>query len=237
MSKWILDDLLKECDSLRSDWESQRIWRWFNRRTPGTQRGRRIDLLVGPFSSDETNLEDRSPTSDFRIAIEHKSVITAHRNRDARFDDLNDDHAEIHSVRPNAVLVATILVGVCDDVLNVPDKIKDRYKGRLADFESGVLPRLSTGDQSLWAGFAYAISHNAPNDPLRTVEKFRNLPRRPVGNPRLPGYDYIALIPVRVDNVNPPQIARENDLGIDVDAIYREMLDTICAGYRTRWHT
>jgi hypothetical protein len=36
--------------------------------------------------------------------------------------------------------------------------------------------------------------------------------------------------------VNPPSLARENTLGIDIDAEYQRMLERVCSAYRTRWH-
>jgi hypothetical protein len=49
-------------------------------------------------------------------------------------------------------------------------------------------------------------------------------------------YDYVLLVPVFIDNVCPPRVARDNALGIDVDAEYRSMLDRICKAYTARWH-
>jgi len=39
-----------------------------------------------------------------------------------------------------------------------------------------------------------------------------------------------------IDNVNPPQVARNNALGIDIDTEYHTMLDRICKAYMARWH-
>jgi hypothetical protein len=39
-----------------------------------------------------------------------------------------------------------------------------------------------------------------------------------------------------VDNVNPPFVARQNNLGIDVDHEYQAMLAGICKAYLARWH-
>jgi len=49
-------------------------------------------------------------------------------------------------------------------------------------------------------------------------------------------YDYVLLVPVFIDNVHPPRVARDNALGIDVDGEYRMMLDRICKAYTARWH-
>ena len=80
------------------------------------------------------------------------------------------------------------------------------------------------------------MSRNRPRDPQRTVEKFRKLPTRPPGRTDLVAYDYVLLVPVFIDNVHPPRVARDNALGIDVDGEYRMMLDRICKAYTARWH-
>ena len=75
------------------------------------------------------------------------------------------------------------------------------------------------------------MSRNRLRDPERTVEKFRKLPTRPPGRTDLVAYDYVLLVPVFIDNMRPPHVARDNTLGIDVDAEYRMMLDRICKAY------
>ena len=50
------------------------------------------------------------------------------------------------------------------------------------------------------------------------------------------GYDFVLLVPVFIDNVNPPFVARENNLGIDIDFEYQTMLTRICQAYTARWH-
>ena len=99
-----------------------------------------------------------------------------------------------------------------------------------------MLPRLSSGDTTLWDEFPKAQSRNRPSDPERTIQKFRELPTRPPGRTDLVAYDYVLLVPVMIDNVQPPRVARDNALGIDVDAEYRAMLDRICRAYTARWH-
>ena len=110
-----------------------------------------------------------------------------------------------------------------------PFLVADKFKKR-------VLPRLSTGDAALWKEFPHAVSRNRPGDPERTVSKFRELPTRPPGRTDLVAYDYVLLVPVLIDNVHPPLVARDNLLGIDVDREYRTMLDRICKAYTARWH-
>jgi hypothetical protein len=123
--------------------------------------------------------------------------------------------------------------------LNVPDRVKPLYRKRLAEFNNKILPRLSSGDQTLWEQFAWAVSINRPGDSTRTVAKFRQLPTRPPGHTHVVGYDYLFLVPAFIDNVNPPYIPEPGDplsLGIDVLHEYNAMLEAICKAYTARWH-
>jgi hypothetical protein len=226
----IFNDLLKQCGNLRKDHESHRIKYWLNVRTPGA-RQRRIDLLVGEPSAD-----GKSPDlAKSRIFVENKSVVTAHRNKDARYDDLNESLQILHKERPEAILIATVMIGTAQRVLNIPDRIKPLYKERMNEFEKQVVPRLSTGDLRLWDEFRTAISVNRAADPKSTILKFRELPIRKPEEIHKIGYDFLLLVPVYIDNVNPPHIPMPNSLGIDVNKEYRTMLDLVCEAYRTRW--
>jgi len=207
------------------------VRRWLNVRAPGA-RERKIDLFVGEPQHPGTKPDIKL----LRVCAENKSVITAHRNRDARFDDLNETMKVVHGVRKEAVIVATIMIGTATDVLNIPDGVKKQYRTKLAKFQSKIVPRLSTGDQSLWGEFEWAVSANKTSDPAKTVAKFRQLPIRSPAHTHVEGYDFVLLVPVRIDNVNPPIVDRENDLGIDVDRDYEKMISTICKAYRARWH-
>jgi hypothetical protein len=171
-----------------------------------------------------------------RIALENKSVITAHRNRTNRFDDLSKVLAAIHASRPEALLIATVLIGLCQQVLNIPDQVRKFYRGREGEFEHAVRPRLSSGDATLWDEFPFAISRNRPRDAEKTLALMRTLPTRHAGHTHVEGYDAIVLVPVEIDNVNPPAVPQPNPLGIDVEAEYRRTLDKICAAYTARWH-
>jgi len=231
VSKGILKDLLRLCNVIQVDFEGNRIKYWLNVPALGA-RHRKIDLLIG-----ESQQKISAPDLDrLRICVENKSVVTAHRNRDARFDDLNEALQVLHKVKPEAVLVATVIIGTAERVLNVPDKIKPILKDRVKEFENKVVPRLSSGDQSLWKEFSWAVSINRPTDPKKTLEKFRTLPQRQPGHTHIVGYDFVLFIPVYIDNVNPPRVARSNSLGIDVDRQYQAMLEQICKAYQARWH-
>lgn len=223
-------DLLDLCAPLRADVEQGSVKMWQNVSSPGDRR-RKVDLFVG--------MPDPQGNPDIhqvRIAVENKSVITAHRNATNRFDDLRKVLSAIHAVRPEALLVATVLVGVSRHVLNIPDQVHKFFRDRQDDFERLVLPRLSSGDASLWEEFNWAISRNRENDPAKTVALLRTLPTRPPGHTHIEGYDSVLLVPVHIDNVNAPSLARVNELGIDIDADYKQMLEKLCAGYTARWH-
>ena len=172
--------------------------------------------------------------SGYVLCIENKSVVTAHRNRTNRYDDLSDVVGVLHQKKPDAILIATVLIGLAENVLNVPDRVKPFVSPE--DFRERVLPRLSTGDEKLWDEFPQAVSRNRPLDPLRTAEKFHKLPTRSPGRTDLVAYDYVLLVPMFIDNVRPPRVARDNSLGIDIDSEYQAMLDRICKAYTARWH-
>jgi len=229
VSRGILRDLRKTCKYIRQDFSAGVIREWLDFPSPGG-RSRKLDLVVAEPNEHAT----RPDLARLRLCVENKSVVTAHRNRTNRYDDLSDVLGVLHQKKPDAILVATVLVGVAENVLNVPDRLRpfmppEHFTGR-------VLPRLSTGDETLWAEFPHAVSRNRPQDASRTVEKFRELPTRPPGRTDIVAYDYVLLVPVLIDNVHPPRVARDNDLGIDVDAEYRTMLTSICRAYAARWH-
>ncbi|HUY18026.1 MAG TPA: hypothetical protein VMV15_02260 [Candidatus Binataceae bacterium] len=232
VSRGILNDLRSRCLPFAQDYETGKITSWENVRTPGA-RNRKIDLLVGePLPDGQPDLEK------LRLCIENKSVITAHRNLYARFDDLNEALQVLHRAKSEAVLVATVIVGVADRFLNVPDRVKPLYQGKPGAFAK-LVRRLSSGDQSLWEKFPSAISANRPDDSNKTVARFRQLPTRSPGHTHVVGYDYVLLVPAFVDNVNVPYIPQVNDrrsLGIDVEREYQAMLDVICKAYSARWH-
>jgi hypothetical protein len=214
VSRGIFRDLMQKCPELKNDIENQIVKNWINVESP-TQRGRKMDLLIGePDASGDPDLQK------VRICIENKSVITAHRNRDARFDDLYEVLQDLHGIKSEIIMGATIMVGMAERVMNIPDGV----------------PRLSSSDQKLWTDFPEDISENRANDPVLTMKKFQALPTRKIGLTHVKGYDYILYVPVFIDNVNPPFLARENTLGVDIDAEYQRMLERICAAYRTRWH-
>jgi hypothetical protein len=229
VSRGILRDLRGMCEPFERDFISGRIHEWLDFPSPGG-RSRKLDLVVTEPAG-ETQAPD---LKRLRLCIENKSVITAHRNRTNRYDDLSDLLGVLHHEKPDAILVATVLIGLAEKVLNVPDRVRPFLSPE--DFAGRILPRLSTGDGELWRDFPHAVSRNRSGDAERTVHKFQELPTRSPGRTDLVAYDYVLLVPVFIDNVHPPRIVRDNGLGIDVDADYRVMLDRICKAYMARWH-
>ena len=227
ISEGIWRDLLATCPALRADADAGVVKRWLNVGAPGG-RERKIDLFVG-----EPGDDGKPDVSKIRIGVENKSVVTAHRNRDARFDDLSEVLAAIYKQNQIAVLVATVLVGVASRVLNVADRVKAMNK---ADFEAKIKPRLSTGDTGLWTDFPYAVSNNRADEPAKTIRKFQMLPTRAMAHTNKEGYDCVVLVPVHVDNVDKPRVERSNNLGIDVDKAYQDMLKQVCKAYTARFH-
>jgi len=232
LSLGILKDLIGTCESLRDDIKSGAVRYWLNAPIPGKDE-RELDLLIGGAKEDDKNSPD---PEKIRVCIENKSVVTAHRNRTTRYTDLNEVMKAVHAAREEAVLVATVLIGVAQKVLNVPDRIKPIFRKNPNKFQTKILPRLSSGDARLWKEFPLAVSSNRPNDPKTTVKKFRGLPTRKPGHTHVLGDDFVLLVPAFIDNVNSPYLARENELGIDIDADYRAMIAQICKAYTARWH-
>jgi hypothetical protein len=232
VSRGILRDLLESCRYLADDVAAGVVKHWLNVPAPGG-RNRKIDLFMG-----EPGTDGKPDIHKVRICVENKSVITAHRNRDARFDDLDETMKAVHNIRSEAVIVATVMIGTALRTLNIPDDVKSFYlkQGKEAEFEQLVVPRLSSGDQTLWDDFPAAISVNRAADPDKTLQKLRTIQTRNPGFTHVQGYDFIMFAPMFINNVDPPHVDRQNHLGLDVDKDYAEFLEAVCKAYRVRWH-
>ncbi len=230
VSDGIVTSLREQCAAFRDDLESGLVRSWRNVASPG-DRERRVDLFVG-----ESEADDQPNIAKVRIAIENKSVITAHRNTTNRFDDLKKVVATVQGARPEALLIATVCIGVAERTLNIPDQVHKFYRDRDDEFEQKVLPRLSSGDDSLFSDFPWAVSYNRPSDAKKTLDLFRTLPTRGSAQTYLVAYDSVLLVPIRIDNVHPPELPRLNTLGIDVDADYQDCIIRTCRAYTARWH-
>lgn len=230
VSQGVFRDLTARCDALRKDVEADIVRAWYNVPAPG-DRKRKIDLFIG-----EAGPKGKPDVNKVRVAVENKSVVTAHRNRDARFDDLQKALKAIYDAHAETVMVATVMIGTSTRVLNIPDGVKKLYKKRLQEFEASIVPRLSSGDVSLWSEFDAFVSENSTEDPRITRDLMLKLPKRKAGHTHVVGYDDILLVPVAIDNVTSPSVARTNSLGIAVDNDYDVMIARMCKAYTARWH-
>jgi hypothetical protein len=233
VSDGIYEDLVSGCELFRRDCEAGVVKKWLNVRSPGDRR-RNIDLFVG---EPDPSAPNKARHDLVRFCCENKSVVTAHRNATNRFDDLTKVVGSIHSARSEAIVVATILIGVSEKFLNVADKVRSIFPGTDEEFNQQILPRLSSSDERLFDEYKKAVSVNKPSEIERTLRTFRDqLPVREPGMTHKEAFDFVLLVPVRIDNVHPAEVARNNPYGIDVDREYAQMLQTICAAYRARWH-
>ena len=211
-STGIWHDLLSHSINIRNDHDMGRIGHWLNQPAPDLQR-RRADLLVCEIDE----LTDAPDLSRVRICLENKSIVTAHRNKGERFRDLDNFRSEVQQRRREAIVLGTVMIGTAERYLNVSDRVSTLYRNRPEEFNQSVLPRLSTGDETLWDDFDFAISKNHPNDAEKTIEHFRSLPTRTPNLTHQAGFDYLLIVPVHIDNVYPPRVDRNNNLGLDVD--------------------
>jgi hypothetical protein len=155
VNQGLLKDLRGSCPALRKDLDRGMVRSWTDMKSPGG-RARKLDFILGePCPGVE-----KPDLSKLRICMENKSVITAHRNRTNHHDDLDDVRSQIHKIRPEAILIATVMVGLSERVLNVPDRVKPFVK----NFEK-MRHRLSTGDASLWTEFPHACRFSLPLTP------------------------------------------------------------------------
>lgn len=119
MSRGILRELRAACEPFERDFAAGRINQWLDCPSPAG-RARKLDLVV----SEPAEPAGTPDLGRLRLCVENKSVVTAHRNRTNRYDDLSDMVGVLHRTRPDAILVATVLIGLSESVLNVPDRIK-----------------------------------------------------------------------------------------------------------------
>lgn len=223
ISRSIIADLRVACKAFDDDFNIGAIRVWEKTKGPDD---RTTDLLAGVANSDGTpNLED------VRLLVEHKSVITAHRNRNARYQDIDRERLSAHRANPKTIIAATVMVGTCDRVLNIPDCVAKLHK---STFPSDILPRLSTGDEDLWENFEMCTSENKPDDHKKTIALFRQLPVRGVSDTHLAALDFVLIAPIAIDNVNPPRW--DKSIGIDAEFDYHRMIQHMCRLYTLRWH-
>jgi len=85
VSRGILRDLRTTCEPFRLDFTAGLIREWIDFPSPGG-RSRKLDLVVAEPGEEATGPD----LARLRLYVENKSVVTAHRNRTNRYDDLSD---------------------------------------------------------------------------------------------------------------------------------------------------
>lgn len=222
----IVSDLDTHCEAFARDRRDGIIHEWLNKKAFD---GRTTDLLIGA-----ADVNGEPDLRNVRIVVENKSVVTAHRNKNARYQDIEREMRASHANNPRTIVVATLIIGTCRQYLNVADHRKKDPRLEPGQFEAEVLPKLSTGDESLWQDFSKWISHNTHDDPAKTMKFFRQLPVRQMADTHEVGLDFMLFIPMAINNVNPPKLTMLN--GLDPSAGYWKMITHVCQLYQYRWH-
>lgn len=258
ISERILDDLVERCPALREDLHGGKVGCWLNIKIPFHEGTWDADLVIA--EADEATVEGKAPPkgkkdglaaikgskpdgNKLRLVIEHKSVVTAHRNRGNRFKELATDVKYSNDAGYNVIVAATILLGTAPQVLNVVDGVRKRYRvpgttGKYHEekFEAEIGHRLRAKDPKIWEDYAEFVSYNKPNDAAKTAEYFRtNLSERSQDRWNQPGIDALMVVPVYYDNVGTAYVDRKHALGEDFDVAYSAFLEKLCKAYTRRW--
>lgn len=258
VSEGIIRDLVARSPALRTHLDKGQVGFWVNRRNPWGRKRNTDFVIAEPNLDGKVRPELLVPLglrgaaawglnpdpANVRMIGEHKSVITAHRNRSARHDDLDHLYKDANAHGKEVIVFATVMVGVAEWYLNVADGVKgffDRWghdaEGRrkkvfMEDrFRSEFLPRVRAHDLTLMDDYIAAVSENSPRDIEATFEAFQTLPRRPATDRSQPGFDALLLVPVHYDNIHPARVERENRFQIDVDLAYDRFLNRLASDY------
>lgn len=258
ISEGIIRDVVARAPTLRADLDSGKVGFWVNRRNPWGRkrntdfivaepdlRGKPRPELLVPLGLRGASAWGLNPDPEnVRIIGEHKSVVTAHRNRSARHDDLDHLYKDANAHGKDVIVFATVMVGVAEWYLNVADGVKAFYDEWAHDasgkrqkvfrqdrFQQEFMPRVRAHDLTLMDDFIAAVSENSPRDVEATFELFRTLPRRPATERSRPGFDALLLVPIHYDNIHPARVERANRFGIDVDEAYDHFVGRVAADY------
>ena len=255
----ILRDLRSASTNLREDLDAGKVGCWINSKIPFHEGTWDADVVIA--EPDELTLPpEQRPGAcpvdgaagipgvkpdgrKLRLVMEHKSIITAHRNRINRFKELASDVEYSNDAGYNVIVAATILIGTAPRVLQVVDGVRKLYKlpggGNRYDeerFDREVGNRLRARDPTIWDQFAGFVSTNRPTDAANTVEYFRRVfPLRSQDRVNQRGMDALMLVPVFYDNVGTARVDRDHPLGADVDGRYADFIGTLSTAYARRW--
>lgn len=258
ISERIMGDLVQKCPALREDLHAAKVGCWLNIKIPFHEGTWDADLVIAdahdasiadkPIEKGKSKglaaVKGAKPDGNaLRLVIEHKSVVTAHRNRGNRFKELATDVKYSNDAGSNVIVAATILIGTAPLVLNVVDGVRKCYRipGKVGKyneekFDAEVGYRLRGKDAKVWEDFAEFVSYNKPSDAQKTAEYFRtNLPERSQDRWNQPGIDALLVVPVFYDNAGTAYVDRDHTLGAAFDAEYGAFLDKLCKAYTRRW--
>lgn len=214
LSRFIVEDLLTVCASLREQAESSEIVYGTNVRfswPSGKQKT--LDLAIGPGS--ERSAEPAPETihhgrlSDVFIACEAKTVMTEHGKAQPRvYDELSSSHEIVHQGRPDALAAGITVVNIA---------------------ETFVSPLRQSARTPL------VISrHKQPEAAARMVQHLRGLPlREAVGQV---GFDAYATVVIDCDNQSVARLwtALPAPQAGDPDH-YETFLERLCRFYSDRF--
>ena len=264
VSLGIIRDLYQNCEALRADLDAGEVGFWINRPNPWGRK-RNTDFLIARPLAGSIQAKKRPrilgqlgvagigahpDPKAVRVIGEHKSIVTAHRNRSARHDDLDHLYQDGNAKSPNTILFATVMIGTAPWYLNVADGVKNffarwdrdsqgRRRKKVIDegrFAKEVIPRLRKNDEKLMDDYIAAVSENTERDIEASFELFcKGLPVRSNVSATSPGFDGLLVVPVHYDNINASRVDRNNEIAkrftLDIDRDYQTLLTRICARY------
>lgn len=144
VSLGIIRDLYQNCEALRVDLDSGEVGFWINRPNPWGRK-RNTDFLIAKPLAGSIQAKKRPrilgqlgaagigahpDPQAVRVIGEHKSIVTAHRNRSARHDDLDHLYQDGNAKSPDTILFATVMIGTAPWYLNVADGVKNFFARR-----------------------------------------------------------------------------------------------------------
>lgn len=248
LSKFIIEDLLMNCHEIREDARNREISFDLNVNVAADISDHIIDLVIGDlnrnirakglFRTNNFEIVQSSPLENrYRILIEHKSVITAHRNKKNRLRDLKEFASHSYNYRSSVIICGTIMVGTAVEYFSVENL--GRYLkalGRINEDEE-IKARLCKNDKTLYQEYkdTTVITTNRIDDPDKTFNLFLNeIPIRNSIEER--GFDAFYSPFIHIDNL------RECRVDNAFMAKYRENINNynhfisqICNNYNVRF--
>lgn len=247
LSTYLLEDLLNSSKKLQEYAKQKKICFDFNVDVKSQISSHIIDLVIGEYEPDSPIkkihfisgiefLQARPISNKYQILIEHKSVITAHRNNKNRLRDLKEFASHVYLFDKKSVIAATMMIGTALEYFSVESLI--RYLKSENRFEElgKWKTKLCKGDPSLKNTFqgTIVITKNKPYEAQKTYDLYKSeIPLRE--NIDEIGFDALFCLFVHIDNINPCRIDKEKNTGKDSINNYREFLNRIICSYEQRY--